>query len=333
MLYADHYYAHWLLTEAIDDYGQSHAFLAMHNKDSKNGRVQENELFSPDIIQQKIEGIKYKRRDFDNTIIETEFGLITNKQLANIKSSITKNDKAWKNTIGKQKIEKFKIDVLTEYIDDLGNITTKSKEISLKSAKTMSKIIKINGEETTIYKQSAIKQQNTKNKEFINANNEVTNINKETGKKLSKILNSKYFIRDSIETSISIERGKKCSLTKNKIIIDSDGNETTSAKKSILKTLKTRSKIFLDSDGNETNIDKENGKKIKQKYEESSKRYVVKNAITGEIFDNMLLRDIRKLSVYLFNKTESDYLGLKQETQTRFKNNNKEFLIGLYVIK
>lgn len=89
----------------------------------------------------------------------------------------------------------------------------------------------------------------------------------------------------------------------------------------------------MDSDGNETNIDKENGKKIKQKYEESSKRYVVKNAITGEIFDNMLLRDIRKLSVYLFNKTESDYLGLKQETQTRFKNNNKEFLIGLYVIK
>lgn len=39
LLYADHYYAHWLLTEAIDDYGQSHAFLAMHNKDSKNGRV------------------------------------------------------------------------------------------------------------------------------------------------------------------------------------------------------------------------------------------------------------------------------------------------------
>ena len=333
LLYADHYYAHWLLTEAIDDYSQSHAFLAMHNKDSKNGRVQENELFSPDVIQQKIEGIKYKRRDFDNTIIETEFGLITNKQLANIKSSITKNDKAWKNTIGKEKIEKFKIDVLTEYIDDLGNITTKSKEISLKSAKTMSKIIKINGEETTIYKQSAIKRQNTKNKEFINADNEVTNINKETGKKLSKILNSKYFTGDSIETSISIERGKKCSLTKNKIIIDSDGNETTSAKKSILKTLKTRSKIFLDSDGNETNIDKENGKKIKQRYEESSKRYVVKNAITGEIFDNMLLRDIRKLSVYLFNKTESDYLGLKQETQTRFKNNNKEFLIGLYVVK
>ena len=134
---------------------------------SMDAFIDENELFSNDIIQRKIEGIKYKRRDFDNTIIETEFGLITNKQLANIKSSITKNDKVWKNTIGKQKIEKFKIDVLTEYIDDLGNITTKSKEISLKSAKTMSKIIKINGEETTIYKQSAIKQQNTKNKEFI----------------------------------------------------------------------------------------------------------------------------------------------------------------------
>jgi len=61
LLYSDHYYAHWLLTEAIDDYGQLNAFCAMHNKDIKLGKINESDLIPPEEFQKKMEerGRKY----------------------------------------------------------------------------------------------------------------------------------------------------------------------------------------------------------------------------------------------------------------------------------
>jgi len=53
--HSDHYYAHWLLTEAIDDYGQLSAFCAMHNKDTKLGKIEEKDLISEDEFQKKME--------------------------------------------------------------------------------------------------------------------------------------------------------------------------------------------------------------------------------------------------------------------------------------
>ena len=39
LLYSDHYYAHWLLTEAIDNYSMIFSFCAMHSKDFVNKRL------------------------------------------------------------------------------------------------------------------------------------------------------------------------------------------------------------------------------------------------------------------------------------------------------
>ena len=55
LLYSDHYYAHWLLTEAIEDYSQLTAFCAMHNKDIKLGRIEEKDLIPKEEFQKKME--------------------------------------------------------------------------------------------------------------------------------------------------------------------------------------------------------------------------------------------------------------------------------------
>jgi len=63
LLYSDHYYAHWLLTEAIDDYGQLEAFCEMHSTDTKLGRIEESDLIPPEEFQKKMEerGRKYSK--------------------------------------------------------------------------------------------------------------------------------------------------------------------------------------------------------------------------------------------------------------------------------
>lgn len=44
LLYSEPYYAHWLLTEVIDDYGMLFAFCAMHKCDMSLGRINESDL-------------------------------------------------------------------------------------------------------------------------------------------------------------------------------------------------------------------------------------------------------------------------------------------------
>jgi hypothetical protein len=55
LLHSDHYYVHWLLTEAIDSYSMLNAFCSMHNKDTKNGRIEEKDLIPADEFQKKME--------------------------------------------------------------------------------------------------------------------------------------------------------------------------------------------------------------------------------------------------------------------------------------
>jgi hypothetical protein len=50
-----HYYAHWILTEAIDDYGQLFAFCSMHKTDVKLGRINESDLIPENEFQEKME--------------------------------------------------------------------------------------------------------------------------------------------------------------------------------------------------------------------------------------------------------------------------------------
>jgi hypothetical protein len=203
----------------------------MHNKDIKLGRITENDLLSEDLINEAMIGRHKLQLEYENKIIECEYGIMTNKQYINLKVSILKNSLEWKETVGKRTIEKFKLTVSNNIINEDGETLKLSKHIANKSAKTMST-------------------------------------------------------------------------------------------------------VYLDEDGNETCIDKEQGKLKTKIYEDSTTYYVIKNAITGEVFSHgMNLRDINKLCGTLFVKDKTNYLGLNKGSKTQFINSGKEFLIGLYVEK
>lgn len=335
LTFYNHYYAHWLLTTAISDYGQLNACLAMHNKDIKLGRINDNDLLSEELITEAMMGRRKLQHEYENKIIECEYGIMTNKEYTNLKVSILKNSLEWKETVGKRSIEKFKLTVSKNIINENGEILKLSKHIANKSAKTMSSVyLDENGNETTIYTKSIQKGLETKSAIFLDENGNETSINKVLGQKISKRLNDIIIDENGNETTRAKLNGKKISITKNTTMIDEDGNEISRAAYINKKAYITRSKIYLDENGNETCIDKEQGKLKTKIYEDSTTYYVIKNAITGEVFsDGMNLRDINKLCGTLFIKDKTNYLGLNKGSKTQFINSGKEFLIGLYVEK
>jgi len=106
LLHSDHYYAHWLFTEAIDDYGQLSAFCAMHNKDMKLGKIEEKDLISPEEFQKKMEerGNKHSLLWLDEEY----------KEKTSNKISRTRSSKEWKETKGKEALLKFKATISSE---------------------------------------------------------------------------------------------------------------------------------------------------------------------------------------------------------------------------
>jgi len=106
LLHSDHYYAHWLLTEAINDYGQLSAFCAMHNKDMKLGKIEEKDLISHEEFQKKMEerGNKHSLLWLDEEY----------KEKTSNKISRTRSSKEWKETKGKEALLKFKATISSE---------------------------------------------------------------------------------------------------------------------------------------------------------------------------------------------------------------------------
>jgi len=127
LLYSDHYYAHWLLTESIDDYGQLNAFCAMHNKDMKLGRINESDLIPPEEFQKKMEekGRKYSEWCKNNP-----------EKMKELKSKLIRirNCPIWKDTIGKESI----IKMLNTKSDPLWKLTSGVKQsIKMRQAKKL----------------------------------------------------------------------------------------------------------------------------------------------------------------------------------------------------
>lgn len=87
LMYFDHYYAHWLMTEAINNYSQLYAFCAMHNMDTKKGRILESNLIPAEEFQEKMKEREHKRR-IRLKSIDDKTGL-TQAQLNGIKISDT----------------------------------------------------------------------------------------------------------------------------------------------------------------------------------------------------------------------------------------------------
>jgi len=165
LLYSNHYYAHWLLTEAINNHSQMHAFCAMHNMDTKNGRINEYDLIPADKFQEKME----ERGNHQRLFMQSEEG-----KKCILKMKNTKNSKEWKETVGARASSKH-IETIFR-IQENGN--TLAKNTAIKSAKTMNTVqenglsIRVAAESKrqktlalnpTIQEQAIIKQLNTIN--------------------------------------------------------------------------------------------------------------------------------------------------------------------------
>lgn len=127
--HADHYYAHWLITESLDSSSMLYAFCAMHFKDFKLKRIKEEDLLHKNIIEEKMKlrnllvtennlkrhkdgtlfgGYKYcriKSKDKRNKTLEANPHIIEN---ANKKHSETINNEEWKKTTGVEQVLKRK---------------------------------------------------------------------------------------------------------------------------------------------------------------------------------------------------------------------------------
>jgi len=104
LLYSDHYYAHWLITEAVQSSKMLSAFCGMHQQDVKNKRIKKEDLIPPLIFQTKLEE---RGRNTSELFNSTEWKE-TKGKIRNARHSATKNSKEWKDTIGKK--QKRKVD-------------------------------------------------------------------------------------------------------------------------------------------------------------------------------------------------------------------------------
>lgn len=149
LLHKDHYFAHWLLSEAIEHISILTSFCAMNNKDVKLGRIKESDLIPPatfQIIMERRNKLNNERLSDPVLVkerIKKRLETITDKDLKSIgrKISETHNkeivlENGTITTIIKEK-EKKRLKTISEEVElDDGRVLTKAKIHSLKSAKT-----------------------------------------------------------------------------------------------------------------------------------------------------------------------------------------------------
>ena len=137
LLHKDHYYAHWLMTEAINDYSQLFAFTGMHCKDFKKGKLEEKDLIPDDEFQKKIEEKNKAHSIYQQTVLENG---LTNSQMNSKKGVEVRKNKINPETglnsyqeMGK-KISNYFLTINPE------TGITYGEERSIKAAETMKKI-------------------------------------------------------------------------------------------------------------------------------------------------------------------------------------------------
>jgi len=185
--YYNHFYAHWLLTEAVSHISVHSAFIAMNNRDKVYKNIDVSELANK--YSKVLKDSKKLEKDFMNEIILFEGLELSRYEISNIKMLRTR----LKNNSYKSGGKKASNTVLTEFTDNEGNITTIAKEISKKSKETQNKIFtNEKGEKTSILMQSASATRKNRSKMYTDENGNLTNNYIETNRKTSKKRSEKY---------------------------------------------------------------------------------------------------------------------------------------------
>lgn len=168
LYYFDHYYAHYLLTQAIDHYAVIYAFTCMHKRDIKLNRILENDLICDDEFSELWKNRNNKISEQRKEIINVDGELISRAEFY-----------ARKRILSKDTIIK-----LSEKISGDNN-PSRNPETLKKIRQTKSNTF-INGE--NLDKISADRAATKMKQEYINENGEKTSIYKENGIKISNKL-------------------------------------------------------------------------------------------------------------------------------------------------
>jgi hypothetical protein len=293
--YSDHYYAHWLLTEAIDSYSQLSAFCAMHNMDTKIGRIDESDLISPNKFQEKME----LRSKHQKLFMQSEAGKEVTKKM-----KFTKNTKEWKDEVGKESTIKRLITL--QIVQENGK--TLAQNISINGAKTMSKKQE-NG--LSIREESELKRQQTVNIVDKNGNS----IASSATKNQSKTKNSKEW-----KESVGKDSKRKELETKSSEEWQENIWKPAMEKRSEL----IGSKEWKESVGEEA--------KLKGAFTKSNgKAFNIYNRHNEVLFSNIMSENIIKISKALRNATFDKPMGSNRLSKLGLNKLKKLHMIGMYV--
>lgn len=207
--YYNHYIAHYLLTKAVRHISIQHAFISMHNRDIKNERIRIDDLISENIYDAAYIVRNNMISEYRKEIITTEYGNISRAKYIyqinknSFKSAHEKTSKRMKtdNIVNLPGIlEKIRKTKSSTFIDGK-NIDTVSAE---RSAETMKKEIIVNGNVTSIYKETGKKVSKRLNSEFIDIDGNTTTIAKQRAKKQRITIRAKsdfYFLKNVFDCS------------------------------------------------------------------------------------------------------------------------------------
>ena len=188
LTYYEHYYAHYLLSNAIVLPIYLYIFIAMHNKDRKLKRILESELIPQDEYNTLM--CKRNKNISENmlTIINHNGEYMTKAKLSALNRKITP-----------EQLEKMSNRMKGD------NNLVHDKNIIDRIRKTKLETY-INGKNLDTI--SAERAAATMKKEFVDESGNITTIYKINGKKLSKHLNTEITLENGTVTTVAKERNK-----------------------------------------------------------------------------------------------------------------------------
>ena len=186
--YYDHYYAHYLLQQATSHPSILYAFTTMHHKDSKIGRIKEDELIDPIIFNELMKTRNKNIKEEKLSLVLHEGNLITRaKQI-----SLTR-------VFSEETLKGF-----SERMSGFNNIV--NQEGVVEKIRNTKSTTKIDGKNLDTI--SAEKAALTMKQEFLNSEGKVTTQYKENGKKISEFYKEKVTLSDGTITTKGVIRGK-----------------------------------------------------------------------------------------------------------------------------
>lgn len=200
LTYANHYYAHWLLYEAINHQSVVFSFCAMHYKDFTLKRIKEEDLLPPEIVQECMENRSIHYNEWLNTLGEDGLTNIERRVKNTVLSEETLKKKSDRMKGGNnivhipgvvEKILKTKSDTIV----DGKNMHTVSAE---RAAKTMI--------ENGTYIESGKKHSNTL-KTIVEFEGKMMSMNEKLGIERSRretVKGKKFVIRDVFNEDLEI---------------------------------------------------------------------------------------------------------------------------------